>query len=186
GGQGACQRRVRVSVNQQTVRTFSQEEGFDAAEHRGGLSAMRPGANTEIHVGRRNLEAIEKDAGHLIVIMLSGVHQDLSVARAESSTDGCRFDELWPGPYNRYDLHWCCGSLPWPRLQCTALRCQSSGGPLLAVLSLCNRVEHRVDDAALAIEGQGGEHRQRKDLQGSFLGDSEIARTEEQTRVCLG
>jgi hypothetical protein len=46
---------------------------------------MRAGPDAQIDVGRWDLEPVEKDAGHLVVVVLPAVHQDFLVALSELS-----------------------------------------------------------------------------------------------------
>src|SRR5438094_3732486 len=49
------------------------------------------------------IEPIEKDTGHLVVVMLPGVDQDHLMALSEHATDRCGLDELRPRPDDRHD-----------------------------------------------------------------------------------
>src|SRR4029450_10164871 len=61
--------------------------------------------DAQIDVGRWDLEPVEKDAGHLVVVMLPGVHQDFLVALSELAAQRRRLDELRPRAHDRDDLH---------------------------------------------------------------------------------
>ena len=57
---------------------------------------MRAGPDAQVHVRRRDLEAVEEDAGHLVVVVLPGVHEDFLVPLPQLAADGSRLDELRP------------------------------------------------------------------------------------------
>jgi hypothetical protein len=41
-----------------------------------GIPSRRAGADTQVDVGLRNLEPVEEDPGHLVVVVLPGVAED--------------------------------------------------------------------------------------------------------------
>ena len=73
-------------------------------QHRAGLAAVRAGTDIEVHVGRGKLQAVEEDAGHLVVVVLTGMHQDLLVPLAQLPAHRGRLDELRPRPDDGDDL----------------------------------------------------------------------------------
>jgi hypothetical protein len=81
-----CQRAgecgVRVSIDEHVIRPLLEEHLLDPREHCACLAAVRPRSNLEIHVRRRKVQAVEKDAGHLVVVVLSRVDEDLFMSLA--------------------------------------------------------------------------------------------------------
>src|SRR6266496_5419541 len=69
--------RVHVADNDYDVRLLGQQYALKSFHHLGGLGGMRSGANPEKQIWLRQLEIVEKEIGHIRVVMLSGVHQNM-------------------------------------------------------------------------------------------------------------
>src|SRR5207302_11491239 len=78
---------------------------LDSRQHRAGLLAVRAGPHAEVHVGSREIEAVEKDARHGVIVVLTRMHEHFGVALAQQTTDRCGLDELRPRADYRDNLH---------------------------------------------------------------------------------
>ena len=74
-----------------------QHHLFDSHQHPAGLLAVAARADIEIHIRRGDRQLLEKDSRHAGIVVLTGMHQHLTVSLAQHPTDGRRFDELRPG-----------------------------------------------------------------------------------------
>ena len=94
---------VGVAVDEDHVRFFLQEEGFELDEDVGGLLRVASGADS----GRK-----EGDVGHVGVVVLSGVTEDVPprVPSADFGADDGFFNELRARAYERDDLLHGCSS----------------------------------------------------------------------------
>src|ERR1700747_1751002 len=73
--QRASQRGVRVAIDQDIARALAEQHTFDSLQHLAGLDAMRTRTDTEVHSGLGQVKSLKENAGHFVVIMLSGVDQ---------------------------------------------------------------------------------------------------------------
>ena len=105
GCQSARQRRVGIAVDQHPIRFLRQHHFFDSHQHPAGLLAMVSGAYVEIHIRRGDRQLLEKDSRHAGIVVLTGMHQHLTVSLAQHPTDGRCFDELRPGAYDGEYFH---------------------------------------------------------------------------------
>ena len=73
GGDGAGQRRVDVADHDHHVRAFLQQYFFESHHHAGGLLSVGAGADAQVDVGAGDAQLVEKDLGHFVVVVLTGV-----------------------------------------------------------------------------------------------------------------
>lgn len=66
---------------------------------------MRPGADAQMPVGRRNVQFVEKHVRHVGVVVLTGVDEILRVSLAQFPAQWRRLDELRPGADDGHELH---------------------------------------------------------------------------------
>jgi len=104
----ARQRGIGVAVDQGPVRPLRLKHLFDPDQHLPGLPAVpaRPDAQRIVRLG--DGELLEEAMGHLRVIVLPRVDQDLRVAGpwgAQDATHGRSLDELRSGADDCNDLH---------------------------------------------------------------------------------
>ena len=125
---------------------FAEQDVFDAFEHGAGLTAVRAGPDTQVQIRMWQIESIEKNTRHLVVVMLPGVHQDLLMSLSEHATDRCRLDELRPRTDNRHNSQTVSRLAP----VCDRLRLRAEIAT--AGIMLC-RVRHRSDAASSGHRG---------------------------------
>lgn len=77
GGQGASQGGVGVAVNQQGVGPLLLENVLHGHEGGGGHGRVGAGPDAEVMSGRRDAEFLEKHVGHVHVVVLAGVHENM-------------------------------------------------------------------------------------------------------------
>jgi len=65
---------------------------------------MRSRSDREIEIRTGQIELVEKDRGHVFVVVLPGVNQPVFVTIGEGPGDGRRFHELRPGADDGEDL----------------------------------------------------------------------------------
>ena len=107
GGQRPCKGGVGIAIDQEAVRLLGEEDLFNPRQHGAGHPAMSPALNAQIIVRLRNAQLLKKDTGHIRVVVLSRVQQNLVVLLAQNAGDYCRFDKLWPRSDYCYNLHCC-------------------------------------------------------------------------------
>ena len=105
GSQRTGESRICIAIHQNAVWLLGKQYVLNRHQHRTGLSPMRPRADAQVYIGRRNFQAIEKDAGHCVVIMLTGMHQNFLVALAQLPAQRGSLDELRPRPHKTRYLH---------------------------------------------------------------------------------
>ena len=72
---------------------------------------MAAGPDAEVDIGSRDAQVGEEDVGHVGVIVLPGVDDDVSVfGRGHLGGDRGQLDELGAGPDDAEDLHGAAGS----------------------------------------------------------------------------
>ncbi len=76
-GQGAGQRGVGVAVDQNPVGLFGKEDLLDGRQHPAGLLAVRAGSDVQVVFRLGNFEFPEEDGRHAVVVVLTGVDEDL-------------------------------------------------------------------------------------------------------------
>ena len=84
-------------------RWLTEHQLLDSLHHATGLAAMRARANLQVMVGLRNAKLTKEQRGHVVIVVLSGVHQLFVVMAPQHMTHGCRFDELWTCTNDRQD-----------------------------------------------------------------------------------
>lgn len=95
GGEGSGESGVGIAIDEDEIGLILRENLLDGFEHFAGLRAVGAGTDAEIVIGRGDLQLFEKDAGHVVVVMLAGVDKDfLDAGGAECSADHGCFDEL--------------------------------------------------------------------------------------------
>src|SRR5262245_43026038 len=99
------ERRIRVAVNKQALGAPVHQHRFNPLQHRACLCTVRSRPNVEIDVGRRQLETVKKHTGHLIVVVLACMHQNLLVMLAKLATDRRSLDELRTSTDDGHDPH---------------------------------------------------------------------------------
>ncbi len=93
--QGAGDGGVGVAVDEHPVRPVPLEHRLEAREHRAGLRAVSARTDGEVLVRLRDAEPGEEHPGHVLVVVLAGVHDDVLMAgRGDGPGDGGEFDEL--------------------------------------------------------------------------------------------
>jgi hypothetical protein len=86
---------VDIAVDQHPVGRVGFDDRLDALHNLGGLGGVGPGTDAEVRVGSRQVELVEEDARHLLVIVLAGVYELLfGSAGRESAVDRSRFHEI--------------------------------------------------------------------------------------------
>src|SRR5262245_28178789 len=98
--------RIGIAVDKDAVRLVFEQYFFERLEHPRGLLAVAGGADAEVDVGIRNVQLFEEHVGHVLVVVLPGVNQELfdALLRAQDTGYGGCLDELRAGTDNRYDL----------------------------------------------------------------------------------
>ena len=69
-----------------------------------GLPAVRPGADAQFVVRPRDVQFVEEQVGHLAVVVLAGVDEDLLVLTGQGLADRRGLDELRPRADDGDDL----------------------------------------------------------------------------------
>src|SRR5438445_596657 len=105
GDERAREGRVRVSVHEDQVGLLALEDVFKPAHHLGGLAGVTRAADAQVVIRPRHVEDLEEHIGHVLVVVLPGVDEDLLVVLADLAADRGRFDELRAGPDDARDLH---------------------------------------------------------------------------------
>ena len=98
----ACERGVRVAVDERPVRLCVGERGGDARRHR--VDVACPGIEPE--VGFAEAELVEEHLRQLAVVVLPGVEDEfVDPGLAQRHRERRRLDELRPVAHNRQDAH---------------------------------------------------------------------------------
>lgn|GEM_PF-1258595 len=103
--ESACERRVRVAVDQHQVRNLGLQDLLDAGEHRSCLCRVHPRPDAQVVIRPGDLELLEEDVRHPRVVVLARVDQDLVEAPPDLAGEGGALDELRPRPHDREHLH---------------------------------------------------------------------------------
>ena len=97
--------RVRVSVHKHEIRLLLLEDVFEPPHHLRGLSRLSRAPDAEVVIGPRHVEDFEEHVGHVLVVVLAGVNQNLLMVLADLSAHRRGFDELRACADDARDLH---------------------------------------------------------------------------------
>jgi hypothetical protein len=100
GGQGARERGVRIAEDHDHVRAVLEHGRLERLEHAAGHPAMRAGADAQVAVGSGDAELVEEGLGHLVVVVLTRVDEQLPHPPSQGSRERRRFHELRPGSHH--------------------------------------------------------------------------------------
>ena len=64
---------------------------------------MAPGSDAEVAVRRRDAQLFEEGLGHLAIVVLAGMDQDLAGVPADGAAERRRLHELWARPHHGED-----------------------------------------------------------------------------------
>ena len=87
GGERRRERRVRVPVDEHTVRLLVEDGPLDSGKHPRGLLGVGSRACLEAVHRRVEAELVEEDAGELAVVVLTRVQDDLLDASLEGERE---------------------------------------------------------------------------------------------------
>ena len=114
--QSRCQSGVCVSVHQNEVRGLFLQNPFQPFNHFRQLSTMAAGTNIQIVFWGHQSKGFEKNSGHFLIIMLSGVNHNLFnslqrwIGRAIVNRNGLRyrasFNEMGSCANDCRDIQW--------------------------------------------------------------------------------
>ena len=109
GHQGDGKGTVHVAGHHHHVGPLAREDRLDLDHHPGGLLRVRAAAYPEVHVGLRHSQVLEEHVGHLHVVVLAGVHEDLAhlSVLAQPCQDGRDLHEVRTRADDVKDLHGC-------------------------------------------------------------------------------
>ena len=101
GGDG----RIHVAIDHDQRRLRLRYDGLEVADDGGGLLRMRARAGLQVEVGHGHRQLLEEDVGHVDVVMLSGVNQDLAHEgiSGKGANEGRRLHEVGPRAYDVTD-----------------------------------------------------------------------------------
>ena len=103
GGQRTGQRAVGVTVDHHHIGLLFQIELFQRFELAARHGAVATTADVQVEGGGRHAQLLEEHIGHVLVVVLAGVHDavfDIRILFQGLADDG-RLDELGPGTDNR-------------------------------------------------------------------------------------
>src|SRR5207237_3771790 len=97
------------------VRLVLVEYGVHRGQHRAGLDTVAAGPDAQVDVRVRDPQVGEEHVGHVLVVVLPGVHDHVLVPMlllcgGERLRHRCQLHELRPRPDNAQDLHNYCVS----------------------------------------------------------------------------
>ena len=105
-GERPGQGRVGIAVDQHPVRPLLQQHSLQPKQHFADLPAVRPRPHSQIHVRLREVQFLEEDLGHPVVVVLAGVDQKLLMPGSpHGPADWGGLDELRACPDHRGDFH---------------------------------------------------------------------------------
>ena len=96
---------IRVAVNEQRVRLLLQQYIFDAHQHSGCHLCMAAAGDPEVIIRRGYLHLAEKDGGHIVVKMLSGMYQNFLMFFSQLARPRRCFNKLRACADYGYDFH---------------------------------------------------------------------------------
>ncbi len=94
GGEAAGERGVGIAVDERRLGANVRYQRLERGEHASGLGRVRAAADSQLAVGLREPELLEEHARERIVVVLTGMYEDLLVVLAQESGDGGGLDEL--------------------------------------------------------------------------------------------
>src|SRR2546425_1161357 len=103
--ESTCERRVRVSVHQDEIGLFALEDVLESVHHLRRLAGVTGASDSEVVIWLRHVENLEEHVGHVLVVMLPGVDQDLLVVLADRPAHWRGLDELRACADDARDLH---------------------------------------------------------------------------------
>jgi hypothetical protein len=103
--QAARERRVGVAVHEHGVRRELAEQRLERSQHAGRLLAVAAAADRKLAVRARETELGEEHARERVVVVLTGVHEDLLVPLTKRARNGRGLDELRTVADDCQDLH---------------------------------------------------------------------------------
>jgi hypothetical protein len=74
---GARQSRIGVAVKQHAIRALLEENNLKAFDHLASLLSVGTGTDAQVGIGRRDTQFGEEDRAHVVVVMLSGVNDQV-------------------------------------------------------------------------------------------------------------
>ena len=101
----ARERRVRVPVHEDEIGLLPLEDVLETVHHLRGLAGVTAASNSEVVVRPRHVEDLEEHVGHVLVVMLPGVDQDLLVVLANLPAHRRGLDELRACADDARDFH---------------------------------------------------------------------------------
>ena len=106
GNERDGRRRVDVSSDEDDVGSVLPADLLERRHDPGGLAGVRVGADLEVDVGPRHAELIEEDARHVLVVVLTGVDEEVRDPSPEDLLhDGGHLHEIGPRAHDAQDLH---------------------------------------------------------------------------------
>ena len=85
---------VGIAKDQQHIRRLLLQNGFNLHQHLTGHLPMAPAGNSQVVIRLRDPHLLKKDIGHIAVVVLSRMNQDLLAIFAQFPRDHRQFDEL--------------------------------------------------------------------------------------------
>ena len=107
-GEGAGQRRSHVSDHNDQIRLVRYQRLFETAHHLSHAVDLTALDGLQKSVGGGQLELVEEDVRHLVVVVLPGVDQDdieLVGETPELRQERRHLHKVRPGPGDYADLH---------------------------------------------------------------------------------
>ena len=105
GREGPREGRVRVPVHDDDVRVLLLEDFLELDQHRPGLAGVGPGADPQVVIWFRDVQDLEEDVAHRIVVVLTRVDEDLLVVATDLAAHGGGLHELGPRPDDARNPH---------------------------------------------------------------------------------
>src|SRR5207249_10707282 len=96
---------VRVSVYELETHLLLLERLVGAGHHVRGLAGMARAPDSEVVIGRWDLEDLEEHTRHVFVVVLTRVNQDFLVMLSDLAADGRGLNELRPRTDDARDFH---------------------------------------------------------------------------------
>ena len=97
-----CRRQggIGITIHQQLIRPLLQQYFFDGRQHFARHGTVASAGNAQIIVRLGNIQFFKEDIGHIVVIVLPGMHQHLLCLLPQQSGHHRRFDKLRPCAHN--------------------------------------------------------------------------------------